>query len=355
MSFIFILFMLTFVFAFFLFLLFLFLLVRKGVMHYIARRNRNYERFIYPLISRYITVDNHFQHRLLQQSKKWKRAILARMLLDISTNIQSDEEWRRVEQACALIGLTNELRSQLQDKRWWKAAEAIRNIGILKLKELLPLVEDQLLSPQYDVRMTTARTLSMHGRNRVLIEYLIQESHRLQRVSIIRIADILRKVTEEDVDLMLANMNRISPLLQGLFIDLFGRARSMKALPYLETCLSSSSVELRIKALKAMADIGIVSNQDEIMHGLRSDNWVERMQTIRVIQACSMYSAIPQLLDKLADPEWWVRYRAAEALFGFGSVGKDNLRWASKHHHDSYAKDMADQMLTKWHPEEAAL
>jgi len=52
-----------------------------------------------------------------------------------------------------------------------------------------------------------------------------------------------------------------------------------------------------------------------------------------------------QLIDCLADQNWWVRFNAAKALKERGYQGLKYLTWASEHHSDRYGKDMAKQVL----------
>lgn len=348
MSIIFVIYMITLLFCLFLVGLFLFLLVRKLILLRVDSRDKSYEDHIFPKLCRLVTQEDKQHQRLFRHTKPWQRRIVLRLLVDIAVNAKDQSEWDRIKIVCEQIELEKRLAVQLQDKRWWKVAEAIRYIGTLRLDAFTSIVEGHLRSEHYDVWTTAARTLTRLGRNEVLIQFLIEHHEKLKRQAVIRIVDMLRNISDSDVDKMLAHFEQVPPLLQGLFFNVFGQAKAIKALPVLEVYLTSANGEQRVKAMKAIADIGITTRQDEVLNGFESENWVERMQTIRIVRACSMYIAIPYLVNALADPEWWVRYHAAETLYSFGTIGKERLREARLQHQDSYARDMAAQILSKW-------
>jgi hypothetical protein len=47
----------------------------------------------------------------------------------------------------------------------------------------------------------------------------------------------------------------------------------------------------------------------------------------------------------LADPAWWVRHNAAQALYDIGERGIALLHAASDHHADRFARDISRQVL----------
>lgn len=53
------------------------------------------------------------------------------------------------------------------------------------------------------------------------------------------------------------------------------------------------------------------------------------------------------LIDMMADPNWWVRYRAAQALAGMPRTGPDDMVQLRRITADRYARDMLDQVLAE--------
>ncbi len=55
----------------------------------------------------------------------------------------------------------------------------------------------------------------------------------------------------------------------------------------------------------------------------------------------------PRLIDRLADDEWWVRYRAAEALAGFPFMSSDRLAWLHAEHPLQQARDVLAPFVSR--------
>ena len=53
------------------------------------------------------------------------------------------------------------------------------------------------------------------------------------------------------------------------------------------------------------------------------------------------------LLGLMADSNWWVRYRAAQALLGMPRMGADDVVQLSRTVGDRYARDMLDHVLAE--------
>jgi|HigsolmetaAR203D_1030402.scaffolds.fasta_scaffold00568_9 hypothetical protein len=326
-------------------IVFVMLMARKIRHNRLEKRNREYIENVYPLVSSYITDAEQFRHRIFSMARPWQKKLLVGILMDISSKVSSGEERERIAEVCRLMGVPEQLRRQFGHRQWWKVGEAIRQAGVLRLTELMPEVKAHLSSPVYDVWATAARTISLMGRNDALIDYLLDHYAVLRRERLIRMTDILRALTDEDIARIEARMDSAPPVLKGLFIDACAQSRSISAIPMLERLLDSEDREIRARALKSIAEIGFATRHDKVLELARSDSWVERMHSVRLIRSCSMERGIPLLVELLGDREWWVRYRAAESLTHFGEVGRSRLMWAREHHPDAFARDMAAQIL----------
>jgi HEAT repeat protein len=54
-----------------------------------------------------------------------------------------------------------------------------------------------------------------------------------------------------------------------------------------------------------------------------------------------------QLAPLLSDPEWWVRYRAAQALCALSTANLDRLTRMSTSHRDPFARDILAHALAE--------
>lgn len=72
-----------------------------------------------------------------------------------------------------------------------------------------------------------------------------------------------------------------------------------------------------------------------------------RVQAAAALGKLGVRSDEHRLINLLTDPEWWVRYRAAQALVSFPFLSADHLRSVCTGHHDRYARDALRQALAE--------
>lgn len=105
-----------------------------------------------------------------------------------------------------------------------------------------------------------------------------------------------------------------------------------------------NEIETIIAALRITNDAGLLNpTRTYLSHA----DWRVRVQAAKVLGRIGEHADVNRLIPLLADTEWWVRYRAAQALVGmpFFSVAevellRDNLS-------DRFARDMLGQVLAE--------
>lgn len=75
--------------------------------------------------------------------------------------------------------------------------------------------------------------------------------------------------------------------------------------------------------------------------------WFVRMQTAKVLGRVGQQEHLSLLESLLDDPEWWVRYRAAQAIASLPFLGPNQLRQIRDRQKDSYAADILQQSLAE--------
>ena len=80
---------------------------------------------------------------------------------------------------------------------------------------------------------------------------------------------------------------------------------------------------------------------------LKHQRWHVRMQTAATLGRIGIPSDEALLVGVLADSQWWVRYRAAQALLRMSHVGEAGLRRIGATHTDKYARDIVNQVLAE--------
>lgn len=75
--------------------------------------------------------------------------------------------------------------------------------------------------------------------------------------------------------------------------------------------------------------------------------WFVRMQAAKVLGKVGQKEHLSLLESLLDDPEWWVRYRAAQAITSLPFLGPNQLRMLRMRQSDRYANDMLRQSLAE--------
>lgn len=311
----------------------------------LQKKKNSYFHVIQEKMILYITCKNTSLFESFNFQKKWEREVVVDILLHVSTVLKGKEEFARIAEISDIIGLTNELREAIKHEKWWISAEATRKAGKLKLTCLEEIITENLFSDNYDLWMTSARALSFMNQHKLLILFFMKNEKKIPKWSVMRMVDMFKNISEADCQFLIANFDELSPIYQGLLIEVLGKRKIMFALHHIEAFLESENFELRLKSMKAIAELGITSQSAKVKNLLTSESWIEKVNSILIIKNCNIKEALNDIAALVSDQNWWVRYRAAEALFSFGERGITTLEHIKYFHKDSYARDMAERIL----------
>ncbi len=131
---------------------------------------------------------------------------------------------------------------------------------------------------------------------------------------------------------------------QYYFIDILGISRNLEFLPFLENNLSHENSEIRVRSLKAINEIGVVTNLDKYKQFANSPVWEERLMLAKILGAFPLEQVYPYLEKLLQDENWWVRSQAAQTI-GKSKDGKSRLKAFIATSQDQYAIEMACEVL----------
>lgn len=133
---------------------------------------------------------------------------------------------------------------------------------------------------------------------------------------------------------------------QYSLIDTIGLKRNIDFLPYLESLLDHEDVELRIRCLKAIYEIGIVKDINRYIPFVHSPNWEERLMAGKLFMYAPLTLTRPYIEKLLHDHSWWVRNQAAKTIRN-AKGGKEILENIILIDNDRYAVDIAKEVLNK--------
>lgn len=97
-------------------------------------------------------------------------------------------------------------------------------------------------------------------------------------------------------------------------------------------------------ALQVLADPGELGTVRVLLHHPR---WHVRVQAASALGRLGVAGDELKLADMLSDREWWVRYRAAQALVHLPFLSLGDLEAIKERQIDRYARDILDQVLAE--------
>ncbi|KUK85664.1 MAG: Uncharacterized protein XE03_1950 [candidate division TA06 bacterium 34_109] len=136
--------------------------------------------------------------------------------------------------------------------------------------------------------------------------------------------------------------------LRILIIDVLGHYRYFSAGKAILNLLNlSNNNELRIHCIKAIGRMEYIEALPTLRRCLDEPDCVIRSQAISAIGKIGDITIENKLVEKLGDENWWVRYRAAEALFSTFEQGKESLKDILAHSKNKKAVSAAQVILTE--------
>lgn len=163
-----------------------------------------------------------------------------------------------------------------------------------------------------------------------------------------RVAAILREAGPERVS---------GPLVAAVVAALDNRDKAVRLIRYLDTAYARDAMPLVHRLLDAGIDEQILSaclkvvvdprSLDLVRRLLAHPRWHIRVQAARALGRIGDRGDEQRLAEMLEDEQWWVRYRAAQALVRLPFITTDNIAALRAAQSDPYARDMLDQVLAE--------
>jgi hypothetical protein len=138
---------------------------------------------------------------------------------------------------------------------------------------------------------------------------------------------------------------RVPPDRAQRLVQYLSVAHQADAVPVVRSIIASTrNADCIAACLRVFAD---VDHLDAVRDYLRHESWQVRVQAVNVLARLGSAADFTTLVPLLADPEWWVRYRAAEAICSLPGVDKLKIKRLSREHHDPFARDMLVHVLAE--------
>ena len=145
-----------------------------------------------------------------------------------------------------------------------------------------------------------------------LVEPTLSRSLLLQRL--IDLAAVTRPA--EVMELARSSLER--DFLRPLALSALGKAGHLNLSSEIASFIADDDPEVRAAALASVAALGDFSAKDLIKRALSDRVQLVRVRAIAAARALELRDLAPELTLLLDDANWWVRFRASEALAVMG-------------------------------------
>lgn len=243
------------------------------------------------------------------------------------------------------IGLEERLYKRLTLSSFHSQLVAIIALGHIQNKESFNHVEKFIDDKNPIVSLCAARSLTQIDPGRAVSKFVPQIVRRSDW-SQGSIAHILQEVGADSVTLELskATLQANAEIAPRLIRFLAGVSPEAAAPIIRKTLLSSGDERLISTCLQVM------TNRDDldcVRPLLEHPRWHVRMQAAVTLGRLGVLGDDQRLVAILADGQWWVRYRAAQALMALSFVTRADVQSILSGQTDRYARDILEHVLAE--------
>lgn len=157
---------------------------------------------------------------------------------------------------------------------------------------------------------------------------------------------LFHSVGEEQFKPLIHAFDELPQVMRFALIDSIGVRNRMEYVLFLQELLGEDSMELRVRALKAVVGMEFYLDVSTLTVHLRAESWQERLMAIKACEYIRTPQLTPYLKELMSDPSFYVRSQAAQSLLRLEN-GEDVLREIAVKAEDGYARDMAEQWLER--------
>lgn len=322
-------------------ILLVYLMVRKAIDIKKRREIEVYKDHARPLIFMMLTEES-YSRELTVETVIHQKAI-EELLSKFVKILEGEQEKQRLT-GLATLYLTDYYQKRLKSNRWSYRMNALYHIEDFNMSVLLP----EIVKLTKKTRVTHEELVHVL---RILASFQYLKINDLLTTRFFYLSEyeyrnILIRLEQDKFDRFVLKFHKSNHSLQKAILDVISIKKDLNYLSFTENIFSIYSGEVKLRALKALAEIGYVKQIEPYLELLYSPIWQERMMTAKLVGAIKEDKGIRRLIELLHDQTWWVRFQAGQAICQFPN-GKDILQRVLETSKDSFAKDMAWEWLHK--------
>ena len=274
--------------------------------------------------------------------------VVADLSLDLIQLVRGAERDAFIANATRL-GVPARLARRMRSGSPRNRATALQGIAQFDSPEVRTALHSALHDPNPDIRLASAQALAAKGENldpQDLVARLELGVNQSSRVTISLFQSIAQ--TRPDAIKALALQPDQNLEVRIAAIEALAATGDYSLVPVivdLALAADDGSEELP-RYLHALGKLAHPSGAQAVLAGLSSASMAARAAAARAAGRIAIPDSVDRLGQLLRDREWWVRFRAAEALIAIGEPGIARLRGAAAGD-DGPAREAASTMLAE--------
>jgi HEAT repeat protein len=262
-----------------------------------------------------------------------KGDMLTGLLVELIQLVRGSDRDRFVETATRL-GIPERLRHHLNSGSPRVRLAAAEALAEFHDDESVARLHAALGDRNSDVRLSAALALASVGKTppaRELVGRLGIGTTENSLLTVGLFRDIAARRPEEIKGLILDDT--VPADAKASAIEALAASADYSLVPLIASlALSSDSEDPAMpRYLRALGAFAHPAGEKAVKRGLGSANWEARAAAAEAAGKIGLIGMGPQLRELLADREWWVRFRAGEALALMGAEGARLLQEAARH------------------------
>ncbi|MFE1245344.1 HEAT repeat domain-containing protein [Fictibacillus sp. NPDC058756] len=318
--------------------MFLYLVVKKVIEINQEKRIQQYMDNIQTAIYNYLYKKK--DSRLLIPDSKIKFNAIERLLTHYATVIDGEGKKQIARLADHLF--RDRYHKLLSQNKWSTRMNVLYKIDSFKMRALSDVIKRMLK----DDRITKEEKLIIFRclANTNGSEMSLWFEKVPVRFSILEYRSILNRLDEIRFSEVVEAYTRYPENLKLAVIDMIGIQKKLDFVSFLEDQLDHKDFEIRIRSMKAIGEIGFLSDSSVVEHFAFSKRWEERLMATKIIGKTRVPNGLDLLGNLIKDPSWLVRSQAAKAFLSYteGLERLYDIRFTSD---DPFARDMASEWI----------
>lgn len=274
--------------------------------------------------------------------------VVAEVATSLIQMVRGDDRQAFIERAVKL-GVPERLARLLRSGSDRTRLAAAQAMGAFDDPKTLHLLRRALNDRNHDVRLAAALSIAAAGDTESAADIVPRLGQEEEEPSLLLVSLFKRIAADrpEDIKQLVTDPHSHSRVKVAA-IEALASTGDYTLVPLiadLALAAPDNSEELP-RYLRALSQLAHPAGRRAVIAGLERPGMAARAAAAGAAGKIGLTETAPTLRKLLDDPEWWVRFRAAEALIGFGESGRELLRDAIRSG-SPRARDAAATMLAE--------